>query len=227
MVFAVAGDVDPEKVLEVADRMLKPNAPVQTESIFPEEPYEVGEKYVEQILPVSVPLFALGFKDKAELRYATDKELLCTCIIQEAFAGEGSALYRDLLDKKYINSSFYLEYSSGLGYGYFSFQGETRYAKEVSETIKEAVKKLHETGISPEDFENARRCIYGRMIRSLDRPSSIASDMMENVFTNRSLYNCFDIFSEITLDEVNERLKHHLDPDNCCLSVIKAITDVT
>lgn len=227
MVLAIAGNVDPQQVLSVADRKLKENEPVQTETIFPEEPYEVGKAYVEQILPVSVPLFAFGFKDKCIQRYPTDKESLCTLIIQEAFAGSGSALYRELLDKKFINSSFYSEYNYGFGYSYFAFQGETKYPKEVSETIKEAVRKLHETGISPEDFENARRCIYGRMIRGLDRPSSIASDLIDNTFMGKNFYDSFDIISDITLEDVNLRLKDHLDPENCCLSVIKAIADVT
>ena len=227
MVLSVAGNADPQKVLEVADRKLKMNAPVQTESLFPEEPYSVGKDYVEQILPVAVPLFALGFKENAGKGFATTKELLCTSIIQESFAGEGSALYRDLLDKKLINSSFYTEYSEGNGYRYLAFQGETRYPSEVSKAIKEAVIKLHETGISAEDFENAKRCVYGRIIRGFDRPSSISAELINGEFTGRDIFEGAELISGITLEDVNTRLASQLDPDNCCLSVIKAITEVT
>ncbi len=227
MVLSVAGDVDPETVLAAADRKLKINGDVKTESVFPEEPYEVGESYIEQILPVSVPLFALGFKEDGSKGFATNKELLCTCIIQEAFAGEGSALYRELLDKKLINSSFYTEYGEGIGYRFFTFQGETKYPHEVSEAIKQAVSRLHETGISQDDFENARRSIYGRIVRGFDRTSSIAADLINSVFTGRNIYESFDLVSSVTLEDVNQRLTEQLDPDNCCLSVIKAITDVT
>ena len=227
MVLSVAGDVTPEQVLAVADRKLRYNESVETESVFPDEPYESGLPYVEQILPVAVPMFALGFKERAGKEYLCTKDVLCTSIILEAFAGEGSALYRELLDKRLINSSFGTEYNEGIGFGYIAFQGETKYPEEVAQAIKEAVRKLHETGISTGDFENAKRCVYGGMARGFDRTSSIATDMINSVFTGREFFEAAELISEITIDDVNARLASILDPDNCCLSVIKAITDVT
>ncbi len=223
MVLCIAGNADPGQVAQVADSKLKENDPVITESIFPEEPYEVGKTYIEQILPVAVPLFSLGFKEAGKDEPVTTKESICTSIILEAFAGEGSELYRELLDKKLINSSFASEYMDGSGYRFISFSGESRDPELAAEIIRKAVRELHEKGISKEDFENARNCTYGRIVRSWDSPSAIATDLLYSEFTGRDVFEASKLISEITADDVNERLKEQLDADNSCLSVIKGI----
>ena len=134
MVMCVAGNASPDEVIEIADSVLKENEEFKTESIFPNEPYEVVTHYTEQVLPVAVPMFELGFK-----------ELIGTNIILEAFAGEGSALYRELLDKGLINSGFGTEYLEGMGYRGIIFSGETRNPNAVAEIIRKRTKELHKT----------------------------------------------------------------------------------
>ena len=223
MVMCVAGNVTPEEVIEVADSKLKPNTPVKTESIFPEEPYEVGKSFTEQKLPVAVPLFSLGFKENAPKKFASTQELIATGIILKAFSGQGSALYRRLLDEKLINSSFGSEYKDGCGYRTVIFEGESREPEKAAAIIREEVTKLHESGISPEDFENARRSLYGEIAYSKDSPSSIASEVILSVFTGRGIFEAGEVVANITLEDVNERLKYQLDPENSCLSVIRGI----
>ncbi|MFR1803348.1 MAG: EF-P 5-aminopentanol modification-associated protein YfmH, partial [Faecalispora jeddahensis] len=62
MALCVAGNIDPERVLELCDKMLKPSEPTQVERIFEEEPAGVVQDRVEQKLSVTIPLFQLGFK---------------------------------------------------------------------------------------------------------------------------------------------------------------------
>ncbi len=223
MVLCVAGNITPEQVLAVADSKLTKDEPSVTESLMPEEPYKVKQDYIEQTLPVAVPLFSLGYKEDGGSGYVTSKESLCTAILLEAFAGEGSELYRELLDKKLINSSFAAEYIDGTGYRYISFSGESREPKLAAEIIKKAVVELHEKGISEEDFENARNCTYGRIARSWDSPSAIATDLINSQFTGREIFEPINLISGLTVNDVNERLRSELDPENFCLSVIKGI----
>ena len=49
--------------------------------------------------------------------------------------------------------------------------------------------------------------------------------MINDEFTGRDSLFASEIIAGITLDDVNERLKEQLDPDNCCLSVIKGIAE--
>ena len=64
MALAVAGNVTVEQVLKVADKMLKPNESRKIERKFQEEPAEVVEKTAVKNLSVSMPIFAIGFKEE-------------------------------------------------------------------------------------------------------------------------------------------------------------------
>ena len=221
MVLTVVGGVDPQEVLDIVNKRIKPSDAVDTRLILPEEPYKVVKSYTEQVMPVAVPLFDIGFKEDSTDKYATNKEQICTSILMNAFVGESSALYRSLLDKGLINSSFGYEYLEGLGYRSLILSGESRDPKAVAEHINEAVIKLHKDGVSREDFENARKVVYGKMLAGFDHKQSIASELISGEFTGRELFSAVDEAAEITLEDVNERLEKQLDADNCCLSVVK------
>jgi len=225
MVLSVAGNVSPYEVLEIADRKLKDSTPFDTQNIFTDEPYEVKEKYVEQKLPVAVPMFYLGFKEKAATEMPTVKELVCTDILLQAFAGEGSELYREMLDKKLINSSFGADYLAGRGYRAVTFEGETHSPSEAAEAICAGVRKLKEKGISREDFEIAKRSVYGSMVSSFDSLSSVANLLIGAEFCGRTLFDYIETIAGITFEEVCQRLNDQLDPENISLSVIKGIDD--
>ncbi len=225
MVLSVAGNVSPYEVLEIADSKLKDSPPIDTQSIFPDEPYEVKEKYVEQRLPVAVPMFCLGFKERAENTMPTIKEVVCTDILLEAFAGEGSELYRELLDKKLINSTFGADYLAGRGYRAVMFEGETHSPSEAAEAICEGVRKLKETGISREDFEIARRSLYGRAVSGFDSLSATANQLIDSEFLGKTIFDQIEMIANVTFEDVCERLKHQLDPENISLSVIKGIDE--
>ncbi len=221
MVLTVVGGADPDEVLKIVESTIKPSAPVKTELIIPDEPYNVVKSYTEQIMPVAVPMFELGFKEDSMGRYATNKEMLCTSVLMNAFIGEGSALYRKLLDEKLINSSFGYEYFEGLGYRCVIMSGETRKPQSAAEMINDAVRKLHKTGISREDFEIAKKVVYGKTISAFDSKQAIAGELISGEFTGRELYEAVEDIAEMTLEDVNKRLESQLDADNCCLSVVK------
>ena len=221
MVLTVVGGADPDEVLKIVESTIKPSAPVKTELIIPDEPYNVVKSYTEQIMPVAVPMFELGFKEDSMGRYATNKEMLCTSVLMNAFIGEGSALYRKLLDEKLINSSFGYEYFEGLGYRCVIMSGETRKPQSAAEMINDAVRKLHKTGISREDFEITKKVVYGKTISAFDSKQAIAGELISGEFTGRELYEAVEDIAEMTLEDVNKRLESQLDADNCCLSVVK------
>lgn len=225
MVMCIAGNVTPEQVLEIADRKLKLNDSLDTKSIFPDEPYEVAKKYVEQTLPVAVPIFELGFKEKAPKTSATIKELVCTDILLTAFSGESSALYRELIDKKLINSTFDSEYLEGNGYRAVIFSGESRNPQLAAEIIRNAVKELHKNGISEEDFQTAKRAVYGKLVAGFDNPSSIVSGIINAEFAGRKIFDSVEVIASLTAEDVNNRLKNQLDAENYALSIVKGIEE--
>ena len=221
MVLCVAGNVTPDEVLSVADRLLKPQKPIQIERKFHREPREVAESYTEETLSVAFPIFSLGFKEAVETPERSLREILISDIILEAVAGKTSAFYSELLEAGLINTSFESEYFCGYGYAAWIFTGESPDGREVQKRITARIRALQESGISEADFERIRKKLYGRSIMQFNDIDGIANAMVSAYFCKEGLFDETEILQSLTLDEVNARLRTALQTDCAALSVIK------
>ncbi len=221
MVLCVAGNVTPDEVLSVADRLLKPQKPIQIERKFHREPREVAETYTEETLSVAFPIFSLGFKEAVETPERSLREILISDIILEAVAGKTSAFYSELLEAGLINTSFESEYFCGYGYAAWIFTGESPDGREVQKRITARIRALQESGISEADFERIRKKLYGRSIMQFNDIDGIANAMVSAYFCKEGLFDETEILQSLTLDEVNARLRTALQTDCASLSVIK------
>lgn len=221
MTLCIAGNVELEQVLNVVNSKLELSQSADTKTLYPDEPYEVGKEFVEKKLSVAVPLFQLGFKEKASEKRLTSKELALTDILLYAFAGEASSLYKKLLDEELINQSFSYEYFEDEGYSAVIFAGESRDPEKVAKIIKEAAADLHRNGVSAEDFEMAKRAVYGKNLALLNSPENIANAMVGFDFAQRELFDYITSTADAKLSDVNERLKDQLDSGNTSLSVVR------
>ena len=221
MVLCVAGNVTPDEVLSVADRLLKPQKPIRIERKFHREPREVAESYTEETLSVAFPIFSLGFKEAVETPERSLREILISDIILEAVAGKTSAFYSELLEAGLINTSFESEYFCGYGYAAWIFTGESPDGREVQKRITARIRALQESGISKADFERIRKKLYGRSIMQFNDIDGIANAMVSAYFCKEGLFDETEILQSLTLDEVNARLRTALQTDCASLSVIK------
>lgn len=221
MALTVVGNVSVDEVLEICDASLMNEVEeIKVESHFSQDPYEVCEHYVEQVLPVAIPLFNLGFKSDASERL-NEKEIAYTDILLFLLASSTSDLYRELMDKGLINASFSYEQFEGPGFNSIIFSGESRDPKKVEEIIKTYITKLKEDGVSEEDFENARRATYGDAVSSLNSVDLTANLTEDFFFSSRNVFEYFDAIANATAADIEERLKNILDTENTTLSVIK------
>ena len=218
MVLCVAGDLTVEDVLKTADKMLKPCEKHTIENYFEDEPYEVVNNYIEQSFPISVPLFNLGFKDKAHK--VTQKEIAETEILLSILSSPAFELYKKLDDAKLINQSYDNEFFTGPGYNAVIFSGESRSPKETAEMIKQYIKGIKEKGIDKETFEIAKKEVYGDAVSSLNSVDNICNAMADYHFNDVDIFGLIDDITECTLEDVENRLNQILDVNNCTLSVV-------
>lgn len=221
MVLCVSGNVTVEQVLSVADRVLKPCEKHTIESIFEEEPYEVAQKYIEQKFPVTIPLFMLGFKENVGGEPVSTKQSALTDILLFMMASTSSELYNKLLDEGLINSSFCYEYEEGPNYACVLFGGESRDPKKTAEIIRESIRSFKENGIDKDDFELAKRAVYGDTVSAFNSIEGIANTLVDMHFKGRELFSYLDCVADATVEEAQARLEELIDVDNCTLSVVK------
>ena len=221
MVLCVAGNVTPEQVLAVADRVLKPAAPVEIERKFHDEPRAVKKAYDEETLAVAAPIFSLGFKEAVETPERSLKEVIISNLLLDAICGKTTPFYNALLDEGLINTSFDWEYFYGYGYAATIFTGETPDARAVEQRLVERISALQESGISEAEFERIRKKHYGRTVMQFNDIESIANNMVSSYFRKESLFDDAEILQSLTLDEVNARLRTAIDVNCRSLTVIK------
>jgi predicted Zn-dependent peptidases len=205
--------------------MLKPCEKKEIKNYFETEPYEIKEPYVEQTFPVSMPLFNLGFKEKAD-KPLNEKQLACTDILLSALASNTSMLYRNLMDSNLINSSFSYELFEGPGYCSVIFGGESRAPKQAAEMIKQYISDIKKNGIDKEDFEIARKSVYGDSVSSLNSVSAISNSIIDYAMQGNEIFAYIDAVANAKLEDINARLVEMLDVDNCTLSVVKQPEEV-
>ena len=221
MALVVAGNAECDKIIKICDKLLKKSEPFKVERIFEEEPETVCENYIEQKMSVALPLFQLGFKEKVRGQHIDEKTIAETEIILDAMASDASPLFKRLYDMQLINeSSFSYDFFEGEGHAAVMFGGESKDPKRVSEEIIKEIKKLKETGIDKEAFEISKRSIYGSNIAGLNSSSAIANALISMKFNGRELYKYIDSLAEITLEDVNRRLREIMQEDKAVLSVI-------
>ena len=220
MALCVAGNVTAEQVLAICDKMLKPCEEHTIRSYFEDEPYEIVEPYVEQSFPVLMPTFNLGFKEKAEP--LDEKKLAQTDILLSMLASPTSALYRELMDANLINNTFAYELFDGPGYCSVIFGGESRAPRQAAEMIKQYISKVKSEGLDPEDFEIAKKSVYGDVISSLNSVSSISNMILDYHFSGNELFRYIEAVADTRFEDVAARLAEMLDVNNCTLSVVKS-----
>lgn len=221
MALCVAGNVTPEQVLKICDKMLKNNEKHEIKNYFEDEPYEIAEPYVEQNFPVSMPMFNLGFKEKPD-SVLTEKQLAETNILLSMLASPASSLYRSLMDANLINSTFSYELFDGPGYCSVIFGGESRAPKQAAEMIKQFISKYKANGLNKEDFDIARKSVYGDVISSLNSVSSIANAILDYHFNDNEMFKYINAIENTSFEDVNAKLQKMLDVNNCTLSVVKS-----
>ena len=220
MALAVAGNVTPEEVIKIADRLLEKEEKVTVERAFKDEPETIVEQYVEEKLALITPVFCLGYKENHEIPERTIKETIGKSLLLDMVAGQSSDLYKELLDSGLINDSFSTEYFNGHGYAVPMFSGESLDPKKVAKLIDEKISYYKEKGFSDEEFEIVRKKHYGKTVRAFTDVDTIANGLVVSHFDNDDLFSEFKVLQEITAEYCYELLKNSFNKDLAVLSVV-------
>ena len=220
MALAVVGNVTTEQVLEIADRMLKPKESKKIERKFQIEPETVVEDTIVRNLAVSMPIFAIGYKEKITTPTRTLKETLESNILLDIIGGKTSQLYEEMLTDGLINTTFDIEYFEGFGYSAHIFNGESTEPEKVRERINKEIENMKKQGINKETFDRIKKKHYGGFIMNFNDIDSLANALIGGYFNGDGLYDQLEVLESITLDDINNRL-NAFNIENSSMSIIK------
>ena len=223
VVLTVAGSFSPDAVVRIADEMLRPAPQLQLERDFVQEPEQVAQKRIEQKFPVASPMFALGLKVCPADPKTNAANSIVNEIVNEVLAGDASPLYRRLYDSGLINATFDSETDCGKDFSTVIFSGESKDPDRVAREILQEIERIQKEGIDPAAFERGKKAVYGRYIRMLNRPDSIANAMVGAHFSGLGLYDLLEIAANATQEQAQQRLTEDYRTENASLSVISPL----
>jgi predicted Zn-dependent peptidase len=224
MFLCVSGDVTPEEVLAVADKML----PVQEEKKIVRKYETEGrlpvKKYVEEKFEIAKPMFLLGFKDDfySENARENQKRLLTMRLITETLFGYSSEFAVDVYESGLIDE-LDADYSTvGKSGSFFLFGGESDDIDAALAKFNEYMESVKQNGLDSESFERARRLKYASFVRSFEN-TSIAETFAMSLIKGADWFDTGDIIAEITIDEANALVRELFDEKYYAVSVITPI----
>lgn len=225
MALVVIGNVDVNRINEIIENSIKDSEKKQEpiKKIYPKEPCEIESAYVERNMAIATPMFMMGFKDTDNGLFGKEllkKNIEMTILLRMLFA-KGSDIYKKLYDMGLINSTFSADYTIQNDYAFSSLEGESKDPKKVYEIIIDEIKKLHDDGLSEDEYNRAKKVVWGRYIRMHNDIEDYANMYIQALFMGIDYFDYYDIYQTVTFEDIKKRFKLHFNPELSALSVIK------
>ena len=223
MVLCVAGNVDPEKVLELAREILPKNGKGSILRDYgPDEPAAATGSRTELKMEVSTPIFRLGWqmdpapKGEEQLRQKLIAELAC-----EALLGNSSPLYARLYRDGLINGSFSYGFDGYLSCAYAMAGGESADPDAVAAAIAGEADRIGREGVDAALFDRLKKGRYGAEVRSLNSFENICVGMAQAHFAGYDMLRFPEIFEGISQADVEACIRTCFTPERAALAVVQ------
>lgn len=221
MVLCAAGNIDPQQVADIAREVL-PSAPSsETPTDHGRgEPEQVGDRLTRRTMPVSIPLFTLGFKGTPAVRGAGLRQRLIAELACDVLFSPSAPLYNRLYEQGLLNSSFGSFYTSGPGYAFIVAEGESRDPEQVCREVLKEAARLGKEGIDPAQWERLKKAAYGAMVRHLNSMEDTCIELAEAHFDGEDYLSFPQVFQSIERADAEELLRSWCVEERTALSII-------
>ncbi len=226
MALFVVGDLNKNKVMDVVKKVNHYDVEklsTKIEKFYPEEPDNVNQKEIVATFPVSMPMFNIAFKDNnvgIKGNELLRKEIV-TEILTDMIFKRGSKLFEDLYMKGLINDNFGGGFSSQIDYGFTILGGDSKDPRKVKEIILDYIEKYKIEGLDKKEFERTKKKKIGNFLKYFDSVNFIANNFITYKFKDINLLDYLDVLKDVTFEEISERLKSHLNEENCVISIVE------
>ncbi len=221
MFLAIAGNVDEDKVIEIADRLLSRCEDKKTETLIPEEPREVAQKRIEADFPIGLPLFSIGFKAPPFEGEQRVKMGLACMVAMELMTGTLSPLYNSLLEQRLVNQTFGFDVMSRDGIFFVSVSGESTDPDRVYELCVAQIERSKREGFDQRHFEMIRKAAYAAVIRELSSPEMVCSGLLTNsAVTGVDAFCQIRALRDLTAEDCRLAVEQLLDAQYSAISIV-------
>lgn len=223
MAIVVCGDFEPKMIFnEIEKRIFKEDASLVPTKVLENEPKRINKKEIIEKMEVNIPLFNIGIKDKIDdvSKKEQVKKHIAIDIILDILLGNTSKLFNNLYEDGIIYSDFSTLYEYDRNYAHVIIQNQAYDYRKVINCIEKEIEKVKKSGINKEDFEIAKKKIYGVYVREFEEVSDVGNNFFENFLKGINPFDFIDESININIEYVTQVLIDVFDSNKFVYSII-------
>ncbi len=221
MALCVCGNVDPQKVADIAAECIKPSVAEKPLRLRPTEPAEIRTSRAENVLDVATPLFAVGIKCTPPqsgdelMRAEAENE-----IIVQAIFGKSGSFYNKCYESGLLGDRYSCGYSNEAGTALVMLYGSGNEPDRVYELIKEELDSRRDSFCTVEEFERAKKVCYSSALEAYNGTEDTANAFLGFVFDGGDFLRYTDFLRSAEYNSVKKRFGAEYRSDRSAISVI-------
>ena len=172
-------------------------------------------------MDVSEPLFTIGIKDQVASEKEKVKKHLAIEILLNIIIGKSSNLYQKLYNEGIMFGIPGMDYEFSRDYAHVLITGQSKEPEKVYVEFKKEINKVNRNGINVDEFDRAKKMLYGSFIKEYDEPGDIARMFLSDFFKGINSFEYLEEITTINRQYVEQVLKDVFAEDKMILSVIK------
>ncbi len=222
MALCVCGDIKPEEVENVCDKVLKYVKAPEIKRIYPKEPDGIYKEFISKHLEVAMPMFAVGIKDNDVPSTGLElaKKQAEYDILLDIMFGKSAEFFTRLYESGLIDSSFSYDYEASETFAHCELSGSSEKPEEVYALIKAEIEKYKKNGIDRDVFERIKRANYASSLRVFNSTDDISNEFLVHVFSGFDMLDYPGVIANVTYEDVCERLAKGFAENSFVLSTI-------
>ena len=225
MLMVICGDFEPEKLLKEIKNRIKPKeSQGEIKRIYPAKENGINKQYKEVEMEVSLPIFAIGYKDEEDLKENREeiiKKHISIEILLNMIIGKSSELYKELYESGDLLGEPDLDYEFSDEYAHILISGQSKNPSKIQERIKEIVEKYKKDGLQKEHFERIKKKIYGDYVVEYNSVGDISRMFLADSMKKINSFDYIEEYHSVTKEYAEETLKNVFKTENMIMSVVK------
>jgi len=221
MALIVGGDVDPDKIVEIAKKILPTErGEIPQRDYGAEELPEPIALRAQKAMEVSEPMFLLGAsaqyppKGAERLRFS-----LMGTLAAQMIAGKSSSLYLKMYDEGLVKSDFFAEFCAVANLAFTAFDGTGAQPEAVFDAVMNEIKRVADEGLDEVLFARLKKKQFGSLLRSLDSESAW-EDLVHSHFNGYDSFESAQVLTTITADEVLVFIREQMQTERFAMMTV-------
>ncbi|MCH5196292.1 MAG: insulinase family protein [Oscillospiraceae bacterium] len=222
MFLCAAGNIDPDEIVDICEKKLGAAKPFKVETAECDEPYEVNQKITRLKMPVSKPIFEIGFKRPAVYREQEITDYIYYNILLDMLFGSSSEFYEQMREDCTLNDEWTVSVFNGRGHFFLAARGESESPELVLEKMRELFVYYKRNPPARELFERVKKATYGSLVKEFTNVRSVCNTLSESVLSEVSPFCAIQTTASADYGTLLEKLRD-IDEENACISIVEPV----